>query len=83
MNFDFPIDFRSKECFRSRKKFFQLIEIQKQKPIEVLEIFTLDQYSDRVVGIGPAKPIVVPVLIKPKTQMRIHQNMIGSQIIAL
>ena len=57
--FDFALDFRSKEQLDRGRNFLQLIEIQRQRPIEVEEIFTLDQYSDRVVGIGPAKPIVV------------------------
>lgn len=81
--YDLSIDAETKLQLDLGKQLLHLWRIQPAKSISLGDIYQMDGYSDRIEGIGAAKPIYVPVFQKPSTDDKEENGWLPSDLIPM
>lgn len=66
--FDLNLDGESVSQLENGKQLFKLWSTQPALIVNLDDIYTLENYSDRILGIGAARPMYVPVMQAPKKE---------------
>ena len=66
--YDLSLDGESTTQLEQARQFLDLWRTQPAERISYDDIYILDGYSGRIEGIGSAKPIYVPVMLKPSSE---------------